>query len=793
MIQLMKTFVITFCLFAPSLLALAQDEITVRGSVLKETGNPVQFATVALMNPVDNALITGTVTDENGVFSIKTTAKTYVIEVSFIGYEKSTISDFSINKGVIDLGKIQLKTDSHQLDQIVVEGERSQMEFRLDKRVFNVGTDLSAAGASALDVLANIPSVNVNIEGQISLRGSTGVQILVNGKPTILASDESNALGTITADMIEKVEVITNPSAKYEAEGTSGIINIVIKKENKKGLNGSISVNTGAPDNHSVGISINRRTEKFNLFSQLGVGYRNLPREERNINRNILTDTTINSSTDADKYEQFYNVIIGADYHLNKQNVLTLSGNYMLEKEDEPSVSNFSLHNSTGIVSTWQREEETKATNPKYQFELQYKSDFKDHEDHDLVISAIGSSFAKDQESEFIDITLSGLENQDAVQNTRTDFHETKYTFKADYTKPLIGGYQIEVGSQYLLNDVGNEFSVENLIDNVWIVDNALTNNFEFMQNVLGAYGTGSFENDKWGLKLGLRLENTDISTLLVNNNESNDQNYTNLFPSAHASLKVTEQFSVQGGYSRRIYRPRMWDLNPFFNIRNNFNIRQGNPQLGPEFTDSYEIGSGYDWQILSLNLAVYHRYTTGVIERINIFENNVNIFKPENIGTNKATGIELNAKLEPWKWVTTNIDFNYNYFDRFGELEGTIFDFSADQWTTRSTTKFKLPTDLDLEASVRYASQFQTVQGQQEDMLFLDLGGRKKILNGRGVINVSVRDVFASRIQRNTVDQADFYVFSRRLRGRFITLGVSYGFGKGEAMSYSGSKGRRR
>ena len=788
----MKIFIITCCLSMLGFITWAQPAITLQGSIVEETGAPVQFATVALMNPEDQTLIAGTVTDVNGLFSIKTTASNYVVEVSFIGYQKLVLTDFTPEAGVINLGEIKLKMDRQQLDKIVIEGERSQMEFRLDKRVFNVGTDLSAAGASALDVLANIPSVNVNIEGQISLRGSAGVQILVNGKPTILASDESNALGTITADMIEKVEVITNPSAKYEAEGTSGIINIVIKKEDKKGLNGSISVNTGTPDNHSVGISINRRTEKFNLFSQLGVGYRNLPREERNINRNLLSDTTIRSGTEADKYEQFYNVIIGADYHINERNVLTLSGNYMLEKEDEPSATQFSLANPTGVVSTWRREETTKATNPKYQFEFQYKSDFEDHEDHDLVISAIGSSFAKDQESEFMDTTLSGIENKDAQQNTRTDFHETKYTFKADYTKPLGRGYQVEVGGQYLLNDVGNDFSVENLMNDVWVIDHALTNNFEFTQNVLGVYSTGSFENEKWGLKLGLRIENTDISTLLVNNHESNNQNYTNLFPSAHASFKVTRQFSLQGGYSRRIYRPRMWDLNPFFNIRNNFNIRQGNPSLGPEFTDSYELGSGYDWEIFSLNLSIYHRYTTGVIERINTFENNVNIFRPENIGTNKATGLEVNAKLEPWEWMSTNVDFNYNYFDRYGELEGTLFDFSADQWTTRSTTRFKLPANLDLEASIQYESRFQTVQGEQDEMLFLDLGARKKIMKGKGVIHVSVRDVFASRIQKSTVDQADFYVFSRRLRGRFVTLGLSYGFGKGEAMSYSGSKGRR-
>ena len=256
--------------------AMAQKTpISIMGKVVESTSDlPIEFATILIADKTTKKQITGTTSNAEGRFRFTTTARDFYVEVSFIGFKKKTITEFTIEDNKIRLRKISLEEDAKLLENIVVEGEKSQTVFKLDKRVFNVGKDLSTTGASALEVLDNVPSVNVNIEGQISLRGSAGVQILINGKPSVLASEEGNSLGTITADMIDKVEVITNPSAKYDAEGTSGIINIILKKSEKKGLNGSITLNTGVPNNHSVGLSLNRRTEKFNLFSQIGYGTR---------------------------------------------------------------------------------------------------------------------------------------------------------------------------------------------------------------------------------------------------------------------------------------------------------------------------------------------------------------------------------------------------------------------------------------------------------------------------------------------------------------------------------------
>jgi outer membrane receptor protein involved in Fe transport len=245
----------------------------------------------------------------------------------------------------------------------------------------------------------------------------------------------------------------------------------------------------------------------------------------------------------------------------------------------------------------------------------------------------------------------------------------------------------------------------------------------------------------------------------------------------------------LQVGYSRRIYRPRLWDLNPFFNIRNNFNIRTGNPNLQPEFTDSYEAGSIFIFNKISLNLIGYYRYTTDKIERVSTIEENVNTYRPENIGINKATGVEFNFKYTPLRKLTLNGDFNYNVFKRDGSFNDQTFNFSADKWTGKLTGKYKINKAIDVEISGRHESRERTVQGKLAENSSMDAGLKIKILNGKGVFNVSVRDIFSSRVRKNTIDNEDFYIYQRSQRGRFLTFSFSYGFGKGEAMQYSGRR----
>ena len=768
----------------------AQTTVEITGSLIENNSSqPIPYATVVVKDKITKQNITGIISDDNGKFMVLSPTPNFYLEISFMGFETKTITEFKIQGGKTNIGALKLIPDNQKLNEIVVTAQTSKTTFKLDKRVFNVGKDFSTSGASALEVLNNVPSVNVSIEGDVSLRGSAGVQILINGKPSVLADQSSNALGTITADMIESIEVITNPSAKYEASGTAGILNIILKKEEKRGWNGSVSANTGSPDNHSLGLSINRRTDNFNFFAQMGAGYRSLPQNAENTNQNLINDEVILSHGKEFRNETFFNITLGTDYHINALNVLTLSGNFAYEIEDQPSAYQFRiLDTNDDLISSWSREENTAATNPKYQFELNYKKQFKTNKEHSLQVSALGSFFGKDQESKFINTLITGADITNA-QQTETDFQQADYTFKADYVNPLTEIYTIETGVQYVINDVGNDFEVRDLVDDSYVINENLTNNFDWKQNVLGLYVTTAYEKDKFGVKLGLRVEQTDLKTLLTTTNERNAQNYTNVFPSFHSSYKISDNTSIQAGYSRRIFRPRLWDLNPFFNIRNNFNIRAGNPNLQPEFTDSYELTSIYKIGKASLSSSLYYRYTTQVVERISTFEDNVTFSSPENIGTNSSVGFEMNGKFSPNKWLTLTGDFNLNYFDRIGTFENQDFDFSGSQWSSRMGSKIGLPADIDIEFTGNYQSGFETVQGEQSGYASLDLGVRKKIFKGKVILNLGVRDLFKSRIQERFVNQPTFESYSFSQRGRFITFGISYGFGKGEAMTYSGRR----
>ena len=786
-----RIFLIIVLALGWSLSAQGQPPLLIKGQVLESaTDQPIPYSSVIAMQNDSVTSIAGTTTDMEGFFVLKVPTKDLILQVSFIGYAPLFIDSIDFQGNIAQLGVIKLESTSLLLDQAEVETEQSVMEFRLDKRVFNVGQDISSTGAGAMEVLNQVPSVNVDIEGNIMLRGNGGVQILINGKPSVLADEGSNALGTITADMIERVEVITNPSAKYEAEGSSGIINIVLKKEEKKGTNGSISVNTGIPDNHSIGISLNHRTEKFNFFTQFGAGYRSLPRFSETRNQNFENNLTISSDGVSYRNEQFFNITLGSDYYLNSRNIITLSGSFALEDEDQPSDTDFVIANGEeGIGSSYRREEETTAINPKYQYDLKYEKTFKNNKEHVLQLSTLGSFFGKDLNSEFFNISLSG-EQLDPDQQTETSFFQQDFIYQLDYTNPFNEFWTIETGGLYEVNDVGNEFTVRNETEEgTFEVDSSFTNSFDFDQRVLGVYSTISFENNKWGIKLGGRLENTNLETLLKTTDQRNNQNYTNFFPSVHSSYKFNDQFSLQAGYSRRIFRPRLWDLNPFFNVRNIYNIRQGNPELGPEYADSYELTSIYSFDKASINTSIYHLHTTDIVERVTRFVDDVSIVQPENIGTKDQTGLEINGKYQPNKWWTMNGDFNYGWFSRNGQFQAQDLSFNGTVWYVKMTHRFRVKKGLDLESTINYNSPVVTLQGEVSGFASADVGIRKKLWKGKGVINLSVRDVFASRIRESFAQQEDFFLYSFSQRGRFIRLGFSYSFGKGEAMSYTGRR----
>lgn len=787
-------FFLAIC-FGCSSEIFAQSPLKIKGKVLEDaSGNPLEFATVKLTDPGSAALLGGTTSDVDGIFELSSEQRNLLIEVSFLGFEIWQDSVAGHQGAVLDLGEIRLKPDAQALSEVVVRGERSQTEYKLDKRIFQVGNDLANTGASALDVLNQVPSVYVTVKGEISLRGNSGVQILINGKPSILANG-GNTLGTLTAEMIERIEVITNPSAKYDAEGTAGIINIVLKNDQRQGVNGAVTLNTGVPNNHSLGFSINRRTEDLNLFAQLGIGHRTFWEEGQTKNQDLTTLNSVASDGEGKMHETYYMLNLGADYRLGESSVLSLAARYALEKEKGSADGLFTqTWGETTEVQQWERTEDTHATNPKYQFEAQYKVDFEKEENpsretkHELIVVGLGDFFAKDQTSEFLNTPVAG-EMDLSAQSTLSDHVQSEYTLKADYTLPWAEKGALEAGSQYVISQVSNKYAVFDRYENDWEIDPDLSNDFEFNQNVLAVYATGSYEWEKFGVKLGLRTEATDMETLLKTTGEGSSRNYLDWFPTLHSSYKLSDGLSLQGGYSRRIQRPSLWDLNPFFSMRNNYSISTGNPDLQPEYTDSYELTSISEFGAFSVNVAAYYRYTQGAVQQITTFEDQVSYSMPMNLGTDRSKGIEFNVKFTPVQWLVVNGEANVSHYQREGEYESQSFDFDATMWTSRLSTRIDLPADFALELIGHYASEQETLQGYISENKSADLGLRKKLLKGRLITNLSVRDVFASRVFENHVIQPEFTDYSRYKPGRYVTFGVSFGFGKGEAMEFASQK----
>lgn len=754
------------------------------------SGKPLEYATVSVFNAADNKLLTGQITDLEGKYRVEVPARKINVRVEFLGYKALEVKDIELSSDK-DLGVMKVQPDQELLDEVEIKAEKSHTVFKLDKRVFNVGKDLSTAGGSALDILTNVPSVEVSIEGTVSLRGNSNVKILMNGKPSVLTS-EGNALGSISSDMIERVEVITNPSAKYDAEGTTGIINIVLKKSEKRGVNGSVTLNVGSPNNHSLGFSMSKRTEKFNLFSQMGAGYRSMLSSSyvERINKTMENPITMISNGDGTKNEKFLNLTLGADYFLTPQDVITLSGHYGYEWEDQDSDTEYEdIDSEANRLSHSNRIETTTATNPKYQYDLQYKKSFKGNKDRSFLISSTGSFFGKDKESEFVNNDLIAMMQQKR-QQTLNDFSEAEYSFQSDYVHPFSKEHKLEVGAKYDFNILKNDYQVLNFSNNEWVNDANYSNYFEYKQGVASLYGVYSMEMDRFGFMAGLRTEHTDRNTYLRAEDKENNKGYTDFFPTFHTSYKLTETTSLQFGYSKRIFRPHMWDLNPFTTITDDRNLHKGNPNLVPEYSNSLELTVIQHMKKGNLNGAIFYRNTDNVIVDVLSIDGDVSTTTPLNIGKSTAFGAELNGKYEAFKFLSFMLDLNYSLYDRTGEFDGNSFDFQSDSWSGRLTSKLKLPYDFDMEVKGRYYSAYKDVQGTYDPGYTVDFGLKKKFMKGRTVINLSVRDLFDSRKRASETNLPNYYQYSERRRGgRVIVLGVSYGFGKGDAMEFSGHK----
>ena len=767
-------------------------EIEIKGKVIDTNSSaPLEFATVSIFKKSDNSLISGGLTEMDGTFSINIKPQPAYAVIEFIGFKKVTIDPIPIDQDkikagdkTVDLGEIKSMEESLALEEIEVRAEKSETQFSLDKRIFNVGKDLANQGGTASEILDNVPSITVSIEGEVSLRGSTGVRILVNGRPSNLASaDNANSLRQIPANMIERVEVITNPSARYEAEGMSGIINIILKKEKRSGFNGSFDITGGIPERYGAGANLNYRKGKINWFVNYGLNYRSNPGRGSSFQTlERESSSFITEQIRAMNRSGLSNSLrAGVDYFISDKESITGALLYRISNEDNfgELFYNDYIDNYPGnLILESNRTDDEKEDESGLEYSINYRKEFSSRE-HTLELSAQYEDDLETESSIFLEnikATESGLVNT-INQRSANDEGNRRWIFQMDYKKPISKDNKYEFGLYASLRDIDNSYLVEEQQNNEWISLEGLSNDFDYDEDVMAAYFQYGNKLGKFNYQIGLRSEYSLVTTELKQTNEVNDRDYMNLFPSAFLSYKASLTDAIQISYSRRIRRPRFWDLNPFFTFSDNRNFFSGNPDLDPELTDSYELNYLKYLENLTFSAGIFYRKTNGVITRIQrVNDDGTTITQPENLNSRQDMGLEFTTSYSGIKWMRLDATLNAYAFEVDGQNIGSSFQANALTWDTRLTSRITV-WKSDVQIRANYRAPRETTQGRTKSITSIDLGWSKDFLKSKNAtITLSVRDLLNSRIRRSEVFGENFFRESEfQWRSRSANLTLNY------------------
>ncbi|NDV42765.1 outer membrane beta-barrel family protein [Flagellimonas sediminis] len=779
-----------------------QQNITISGKVVDaDSGQPLEYATFVLQETDSPDKVTGGITDTSGEFSIETAPGKYNIRVEFLSFKTFSSNNQTYTTST-NLGTIKLEADVAQLEAVEVVGERTTVEVRLDKKIYNIGKDITTSGGNVSDALNNIPSVSVDVEGAISLRGNDNVRILINGKPSALAGfGSTDILQQLPADAIEKVEVITSPSARYDAEGTAGILNIVLKKEKTLGINGSVNTTVGVPFNARVTTNFNIRTEKFNIFNTLGYFHRESPGGGRNDNR-YFSDASdydrIIEDRDTNRDDDGFNVNIGMEYFLTDKSSVT--GSFFYRWSDENNVTENDNQRFIGdnLDSRTLRTEDQAQKENSRQFSLNYTNNIND--DGQKLTADLQYSYDNED-------GLTGIQENNtypntdllALENIYEKQSEEQFLAQADYVLPM-GDAQFEAGYRGTFKKEVNDYLLDqyDTISGEFITNDDLTNVFTYRENVNALYTQYGNKYGKFSFLLGLRLENTQLKGNVDANIDSEalqeivgqdvdlnfDKNYLGLFPTVNLIFELSQTQNISIGYNRRINRPRGWFINPFPSRSSRTNVFQGNPDLDPAYANAYDVGYMKRWKKLTLTTSVYYQKETRSFEFISeeagVTSDGIQIIRsvPINLSTNERIGAEAGVIYSPAKWWRLNSSFNFFTFTSDGEFNGVEYGTTNTSWFARLSSKFTLPAKIELQANSFYMGPRQTAQSDTKGIFSMNLAMSKDIFKDKGTLSLNVSDVFNSRKRRSFTETANFSSDSEfQWRRRQVNLSFIYRF----------------
>ena len=814
-----KIIIATLSLFL-SLTAFAQrpdaKKVTISGRVIeKGTDFPLEYATIVFENAITKQL-SGGITDENGNFKFEVPAGKYNARVEFISFKTVPLQqkDFSADT---NLGVIQMAADVAQLNEVEVIAEKSTVEIKLDKRVYNVGKDMMVKGGTVSDVLDNVPSVTVDAEGNVALRGNENVKILIDGRPSGLAGiNIADALKLLPADAVEKVEVITNPSARYDAEGGGGIINIVLRKGKANGVNGSIMVNAGDPETYGTSINLNKKSGDYNLFSNFGYNYRNNPGnslvDAEYFNADGTTNRFINERRTNDRLNEGFNANFGIDLNLSKSLVWTNALTFRENRGKNPdNVFFYNFDSAFNPTFTRNRFNDQRSN----EFSIEYASNFVKKFKKDGHQLNVDIAISQNRENEFATISDQILGNPSSlvVEGTDNKNDQQRNLIQADYVLPIGKNGRFEAGYRgSFLNNLTNFVVTPD--------DSNFSNTLEYVENVNALYTQYGSKIDKFSYFLGIRFEDSDIEVNSLTENDYNTKKYNNLFPSATLNYEFSESSSVSLSYSKRINRPRGRFLNPVSSLSSNINIFQGNPDLDPSLTDAFDIGYLKRWNKLTFNTSAYINVTNDAFQFIRkesgLFATTivdgedivdpvtgdvtpvggedvrvpVILSTPINLAKEYRVGFEFNLNYTPYKWWRLNGNFNafrnetqgdYRYINYVGNTVVQNFDNVAFTWFARINSKITLPYKIDWQTNGTYNAPQTNAQGRSLGVASMNLAFSKDVLKDKATIALNVSDVFNSRkrIMETNIPNVVSSYSEMQWRERQVMLTFTYRFNK--------------
>lgn len=719
----------------------------------KQTGEAVEYANIVVFSKRDGEMVSGTISDSEGSFMMeKLPYGMYKVTLDFIGYDKITIDSvrlFSQNPNV-NMGKQVLSQSMVMLKGIEVVADKISYQYKIDKKVINVSQDATSAGGTAADVLENTPSVDVDIEGNVTMRGSSSFTVLINGRPSVL--DGSDALQQLPASNIENIEIITNPSAKYDPDGTAGIINVILKKEVDQGFGGIVNLSAGMNDKYRSNVLLNYRINKWSFTG--GIDYRddNFEMERLSERETYLDDQStefINSFGDRNMNRKSVGGRFGVDYNISDKTVLGVSTKFGTFEFGMAGLNRNNEFTNPITTNLFYNSRMSMSRNSDYydiNFNLQHKFDDKGQ---NLDFLFYYSNRDGDSDNSTLETESDALwkETTNTLNSNRSvELSENKqYRIQLDYVKPLFAKGKLELGYQARLSDSYEKYDFESFDGGLWVNDPLFSSTSDFTRNIHSGYAILNNETAfGFGYQLGLRSEYTKRETGVEGVSGLYSIDRFDLFPSLHFSKQLKQKNQLMLSYTRRINRPSGRDLDPFLSYRDENNRRQGNPALEPEYIDSFELGWQKKWTKNFITLEAYYKITSNLITRVlqNTDQGYV-LHTSANLDKDYSLGIEAMINKEFSKKLSTNLSATVYHYKIEGSLESVVVDRSSTNWRTSLNTTYKFAPSSRLQLRLGYRGQTTTAQGTQKGFLTSDLALRHDFWSRKATVTLQVRDLF--------------------------------------------------